>query len=50
MVGRSAAQPFSAQGTLTEPPVSVPRPAVTTRAPTAAAVPDDEPPAIFVAS
>ena len=38
------------QGTRTDPPVSVPSPAVTIRAPTAAPVPDDEPPAIFPAS
>src|ERR1700752_1460601 len=48
--GRGGAQPLTAQGTRTDPPVSVPRPAVTIRAPTAAPVPDDEPPAILVAS
>jgi hypothetical protein len=41
---------LNAQGILTDPPVSVPRPAVTIRAPIAAAVPDEEPPATFVAS
>jgi hypothetical protein len=41
---------LTAQGTRTEPPVSVPSPAVTIRAPTAAPVPDDEPPAILLAS
>jgi hypothetical protein len=49
-VGRNDAQPLNAHGTRTEPPVSVPRPAVTTRAPSAAPVPDDEPPALRVAS
>jgi hypothetical protein len=49
-VGRSDAQPFKAQGILTDPPVSVPSPAVTMRVPIAVAVPDDEPPAIFVES
>jgi hypothetical protein len=46
-VGRSEAQPLKAQGILTDPPVSVPSPAVTIRAPIAAAVPEEDPPAIL---
>src|SRR5438874_13206631 len=47
-VGRNDAQPLSAQGILTDPPVSVPSPAVTMRAPITAPVPDGEPPALLV--
>ena len=42
--------PHSAAGMRTEPPVSVPRPAGTMRAATAAAVPPDEPPGMRVGS
>src|SRR6476660_7933760 len=49
-VGRNAAQPLKEQGIRTDPPVSVPNAAGAIRAPSAAPLPADEPPATRVES
>ncbi|MCY1201547.1 hypothetical protein D9M72_130050 [compost metagenome] len=48
--GRKPAAPLTAAGRRTEAPVSVPRAAGVRRAPTAAPLPEDEPPAMRVLS
>ncbi len=50
MLGRSEAQPLNAHGIRTEPPVSVPSAAGAMRAPSAAPLPDDDPPATRLTS
>ncbi|MNT57841.1 hypothetical protein D3C72_1952430 [compost metagenome] len=49
-VGRKPAAPLTEAGRRTDAPVSVPRAAGARRAPTAAPLPDEEPPAIRRAS